>query len=392
MLPPFDSNVLVLGAQVARAFIQAHRVAYARITPELRVSQASPNFGLLVLNPDAYSQGALLSEILWEFVGAESALTDILNGTEVHYTIERVNRELPDGTTLYLTFQVLPLDDQHPEIGLLLLIEDVTASGRLEQRVIQDRNELRLAQAALERANQELERLNRFKSFMVSMVAHDMRSPLSAILLCTDMLRDEWEAAHLPDQSRQLNLITSQINWQTSLIDNLLSLDQIERGKLPIQLVFCDLGALVQNVLADLKSIADSHKLTFTLNLPDPPIQVEADRGLIKQVIHNLVSNAIKYTPMGSHVKINLEQDVNRAVLKVSDNGPGMPPERVSQLFQPYYRTEEVLRSLAPGSGLGLFIARTLVDAHNGYIMVDTRLGEGTTFTVSLPLRQPTGG
>ncbi|MCS6954706.1 MAG: hypothetical protein NZM33_17860, partial [Bryobacteraceae bacterium] len=142
----------------------------------------------------------------------------------------------------------MPLYQDDAAPGLLLLVEDVTAATRLEQQVMQDRNELRLAQAALARANAELERLNTFKSFLLRMVAHDLRSPLNAVLSYTELSLEQPAAQTDPELQRYLQLVSAMAGRMDHLIDDLLDLDQLESGRLKLQLQPCDLPAVIQAV------------------------------------------------------------------------------------------------------------------------------------------------
>ncbi|HVM70864.1 MAG TPA: HAMP domain-containing sensor histidine kinase [Anaerolineales bacterium] len=389
MLPPFNSEALVLGAQAARAFIQTHRIAYAQITPDLKIGLASDNLHALLAEPAGLSQHRSLSECLDEFVGAEDILHAILTGAEPSYSLEHVNRDLPDGSIMYLNFRILPLDEHNPSDGLLLVIEDVSDFDRLKQAIVQDRNELRLAKVALENANQELESLNRFKSFMLSMAAHDLRNAFNVIMIYSGILRGDPKPDNPHLHRHSLDMIDSEVEWLGMLFNNLLSMDQIEKARLPIQFSKCNLSALLQNILANLEILASVGELQINFKVDQEPFTIEADPERIKQVANNLVGNAIKYTPKGGRVEISLRQTGGRAELKVSDTGKGMNAAQIDHLFHPYYRTNEAEKSTIPGSGLGLFIARTLVEAHHGTIEVASQVGQGTTFTVYLPLRQP---
>ena len=388
-IPPFNTDAIVLAAYVARAFIQSHRLAYAEILPGLRLGMTSPNFSALLDQPWLSTQDLTLPELLCEFVGAEATIQAIFDGTEPGYTIERVNRILPDGSTIYLNFYVLPMDPQNPSNGLLLLIEDVTGYGNLEQHLNQSRNELRLAQTALLSANQELERLSRFKSFMISMAAHDMRSFLGVIMLYVDIQRRDMLTDNKEKQSQNLDIIYRQVRLMSDIFDNLLSMDQAERGKLSLRLNPCDIQVVLRSAVNNLQVLASDKDLQLTLEMPEPQLLLVADSARIKQIIYNLVGNAIKYTHEGGSVHVSLSRDGEQAVLSVKDDGQGMSADQIARLFQPFYRTQEAEDSSVTGSGLGLYITRILVEAHHGTIEVASQVNQGSTFTVRLPLRQP---
>ncbi len=142
-----------------------------------------------------------------------------------------------------------PLTDNRPGDGLLLILEDSTEAGQLEQNLVQDKNDLRLVQAELARTNLALHRLNRLKSLFLSMAAHDMRAPLTAIMGYTELVRGDLPPDSDPLLAEFLGIIATQVNWLSRLLKDLLDLDQIEQGKLMLDLKDCDLGELVQEVV-----------------------------------------------------------------------------------------------------------------------------------------------
>lgn len=366
-------------------------LAFAIIAPDLTLARASANFAAVATGPIDAERPAL-ADVLLEFVGAEGMLRDILAGAEPSFRLDHVARERPDGAPLYLTFEVIPLETAVPQNGLLLLVQDTTRNGTLEQRLVQERNELRLARAALADANAELTRLNRLKSLFLSMAAHDLRTPLTVIqgfaqLLAMDLSPEPSEAT-----SREyLETITAQVEWLDRLIVNLLALDQIEEGKLALRPTACIIDVIGQEVLDAMQALALSKRQRLTLEPADAPTQAFADPERVRQILYNLLGNAIKYTPPQGHIRLRLGTENGMAVVAVADNGRGMTATEQAQLFELYYRTNDAARSKVKGTGLGLFIVKTLAEAQNGHIDVHSAPGEGTTFTVRLPGRPPAG-
>ena len=134
-VPPNNLNSIMLAAQVTKVLNVIHRVAYALISPELRVLYASPNFSIVVSEPTNNIFGRPIEELLWEFVGSEDNLRSVLNGTMPFLAFERVNREMPDGRLIYLDINVTPTDIPELDSGLLLIVEDVTDQAQMEQRL-----------------------------------------------------------------------------------------------------------------------------------------------------------------------------------------------------------------------------------------------------------------
>lgn len=386
-MPLFEPDAIMLTARAGKAFMRLAGLAFAQIAPDLTVKFISPNFLQFTADPMRSSKGRPLAEVLWEFAGLEAVLTAILDGEETGYQLDYVNRELPDGAMLYLTFQVTPLEVNRPASGLLLIVEDATRHGQREQALLQDRNEIRLVQAELAQTNAKLQHLNQYKSFLISMVAHDLRSPLTALRLYASSLLTSLTEGGSTRQRQALTNIRTQVERLTQFVTNLLDLDQIEQGRLALQYSAGDLKALLHEVVAMVDEPAALRGQTVRLDVPETPLLLQADTERLRQILYNLLSNAVKYTPVGGHIQLSAAADGAAVVVQVTDNGPGLTSTELENLFQLYYRTADARQSKTPGTGLGLFIVKTLVEAHHGQVTVHSQLGQGTTFTLRLPTR-----
>ena len=154
-----SSKVSHLTLQAAQAFSRIHQLAHAQIAPDLTIEKVSPNFKSVMIDPDISVEGVPLPDVLDEFKGTEPVLRSILQGTMPSFRLDQVGRDLPDGTIRYLTFHVIPMEENQMDAGLLLLVENVTRFGQIGQALIQSRNETRLMQDALSHAYEELQRL-----------------------------------------------------------------------------------------------------------------------------------------------------------------------------------------------------------------------------------------
>lgn len=378
---PLDS-----AAQAALVFAQLNGrlAAHAELDAELRIVAASASFRGLLPEPTQPVEGQPLPEVLDEFVGAEARLQAVLRGEAADYRVEQLARRQPDDTRLYFNFVVVPLQAAPRREGLLLIVEDVTDAARHEQRLTQDRNELRLLRAELDRSNTELQRLSRYKSFLLSMVAHDLRSPLTAISGYTEVLLDE----ALPEERAPLLAIGAVSKRMRALIDNLVDLDQIEHGQIKLQREACDLNTLTHDVVGAHRTVFALRNQQLELALHPGPIALVADSARLQQVLDNLLNNAVKYTPEGGRLRVRTALEGGWAVWQLTDSGRGMTAQQLSNLFQLYYRTEDARQTKIPGTGLGLYIVRTLVEAHGGRVEAASQLGVGTTLTVYLPVSE----
>lgn len=384
-ISPFNLDPIVLAAHVAKAYNSTHHLAYAHLSPTLKVLQTSPNFLSLLRTPGLDVIGQPIANVLWEFVGAEEILMDVLHGMTPHYQLNQVHREQPDGSLSYLSFQVTAVRPRDPSSGLLLLVEDTTAYGRLQQALVQDRNELRLLKQQLEQANKELTELNQLKSLFLSMAAHDLQTPLTAIFGYADLLLSSIPHASVEQQQDFLETIRAQANRLSRLVTDLLDLDQIEQGTLNIVPMECLLNELVTEVSDVVRVEAHQRQITMEVDLPAEPVLLWADPDKLRQILYNLVGNALKYTLSGGFVHIRVSQEQESITLIVADSGLGMSETQLANLFTLYYRTEEATNRRIKGKGLGLYIVKSLVEAHYGRISLTSQPQQGTTFTITLP-------
>lgn len=381
---PIDLDGVRLAARVAQVYGGIRRLAYAHIAPDLTIVQVSANFGrVLQVTPETLP-GQPVTAVLWELVGSEDTLQQVLTGALPRYRLEHVNREQPDGSVTYLTFQVAPLPDRQLT-GLLLLVEDSTENGRLQHQLTQDRNELRLLQQQLAQANAELQQLSRLKSLFLSVAAHELRTPLTAIFGYADLLLTSVGDEPTTTHREFLEIIRAQANRLSRLTRDILDLDQIEQGRLTIQPAVTDLNGLVAEVATVMRVEAEKRHIDLHVTLPDPPALLWAEADRILQILYNLMSNALKYTLTGGAIQLEVMADTESVTIRVQDSGLGMTPAQLAQLFQLYYRTEEAQASQIQGSGLGLYIVKMLTEAHNGRITVESEPQAGTTFICTFP-------
>lgn len=384
-----QDTTLRLAAYAAQTYHAHQRMAYAQLSPNLIIQQISANFVAMALaapQSDAEILHQPLSDVLWEFVGADAALHDVWTGQSPFFRLAHVNREQPDGTMQYLTFTVYRLEEEANLDGLLLLVEDDTEYGRLHHQLVQDRNELRLVQGKLAAANQELTRIDRMKSLFLSMAAHDLRTPLSAIQGYAEMLLLRIVEPGSPKSFQYLDVVQQQSARLNQLIDDIVDLDLIEQGKLALNLTPCDLNQLLQEAVGAFKFQLERRGITIRYDLAPQPVVVLADNEKILRVFYNLVGNAIKYMIGQGQITLRSQQQDGQAVIEVADTGPGMTAEQLDKLFILYYRSAEAENSPVKGTGLGLFIVKTMVEAHQGRVQAASQRGKGSTFTIQLPL------
>lgn len=230
-----------------------------------------------------------------------------------------------------------------------------------------------------------LKDLDRIKSDFVTTVSHDLRTPLTAILGYVELVR---RTGSLTRQQRQfLERIVFSVQSITTLISELLELGKIEAGfdedREPVSL-----AATVRHVIETVRQAWEAKRHTLQVRLPDDMPPVLGNPLRLRQVVSNLLDNAIKYTPEGGQIRVVLEADGDFQILRVADTGIGVAQKDLPYIFDKFYRSDEAIERFS-GTGLGLSIVKGIVERHNGRIWVDSQVGKGTTFTVMLPSDVP---
>jgi len=234
---------------------------------------------------------------------------------------------------------------------------------------------------ALNQTLARLEELFTAQQRFLADVSHELRTPLTTIRGNVDLMRRMGGADDV-----SLDDIEAELERMTRLVNDLLLLARADVGSLPVTTETVEMDTLLLDVYRQVKALRP--KVEVTLEEVDQ-VQVTGDSDRLKQLILNLVDNAVKYTPAGGQVFLSLHKDAGYAELTVGDTGIGIPEEDLPFIFDRFYRVDKARARAHGGSGLGLSIARWIVDVHKGTLSVDSKVGEGTTFTVRLPLRSP---
>jgi signal transduction histidine kinase len=229
-------------------------------------------------------------------------------------------------------------------------------------------------------ADRQLERL---RDAFVAAVSHELRTPLTSISGFLEMLGDEEH--ELGEAGRAyLGVIRRGTTRLQRIVEDMLLVAQIEADRLELDSVETDVAELATTAVEEALPDAAEKGIELTLDVHGP-LPLEADAGRLGQVLDNLVSNALKFTPAGGSVMVSASNGDGTVRLEVADTGIGVPHEEMGQLFSRFYRASTATRRAIPGTGLGLVIARAIVDAHGGTISLESQEGEGTCVTVTLP-------
>jgi PAS domain S-box-containing protein len=229
----------------------------------------------------------------------------------------------------------------------------------------------------------ELKELDRLKDEFISVASHEMRTPLTVIKGYSQVLERRLQASG-PEAAGALSMarqVLGQTERLATLTDRLLDVSRVQFGRLNLQKERTDLSSLVVEAVERIRVSADGHAISVSAG---GPLLLEGDAGRLDQVIVNLISNAVKYSPEGTSIEVRLERRDGSAVLSVRDHGFGIPKERQGQIFQRFYRATTDERTT--GLGLGLYVSKGIVEAHGGEIWFESEEGKGTIFHVRLPV------
>lgn len=234
----------------------------------------------------------------------------------------------------------------------------------------------------------ELERLNRAQADFAAMLAHDLRSPLMNIMSVAAMLEDGLLGPITDEQKKWLAKTQAEIGELVDLVNNFLDVSKVEAGYIELAEEDVDLRELIQNSLESYSLLAGQKNILLATSVAPELPPIKADSRRLNQVLNNLLSNALKFTGSGGRIEVGANLLNSREVkLWVRDTGVGIHPEEMGELFQKYRQTASGKKSRYKGTGLGLVVCKTIAEAHGGRVSVESRHGEGSTFTVILPVQ-----
>jgi PAS domain S-box-containing protein len=290
----------------------------------------------------------------------------------------------------YLHVQVQPILHSICRIGeetasyAVVVIHDITERKRAEERLKEYANEL-------ERANEELRRIDEIKSEFVSVASHELRTPLAAIKSAVQLILKGKTGAINENQAKFLLMAERNIDRLTNLLNDLLDLSRIESGKIWMNFEEIDVKGPIEFTLSSLKTKANEKSIQLKMDFPTELPTVYADREKLEQILTNLIGNAIKFTPDGGDISVSarpFHENRNEVAISVRDSGIGIPEEQLNKVFDKFHQVEDSLQRSVSGTGLGLAITKGLVEAGHGKIWVESEVGKGSTFTFTLPISE----
>lgn len=280
------------------------------------------------------------------------------------------------------------------EQQLIEVLRESEAS--LESRVLERTHQLeealgrqRMQHEALELTNQRLKQLNDERGAFLQIAAHDLKNPTAAIISYADLLRERWGAWDEEKKLRRIGNIRSMAQLIFDIIRNLLDIDAIESGHYVLRPGRICAGPAIRSVCDDYRERCEAKDLHLELALCEEEVPLRIDRTALHQILDNLISNAIKYSPHGRRIHVSLEQESGHALIQIRDEGPGISEGDQARLFRKFTRLSARPTGGEHSTGLGLSIVKYMAEASGGQVGCISRLGEGATFFVSLPLAEP---
>jgi PAS domain S-box-containing protein len=276
-------------------------------------------------------------------------------------------------------------------LHVIASVRDITERKTVENRLRSLREqytaELTLKNEQLEARNREVERANRLKTEFLASMSHELRTPLHTIIGFSELLGEQLEGPLTDKQQRFVGHILQDARHLLELINEVLDISKIESGRLELKRETFDFGQCVEEVMAGIRHHAASRNITLE-NQNNFHESLYADRLRLKEILYNLLNNAVKFTPEGGRVWIEAGREGDTLHISVCDTGIGIPEKEQPSIFEKFYQVGDISGGVREGTGLGLPITKHLVELHGGAISVASQPGKGSSFRLVLPLLQ----
>lgn len=274
------------------------------------------------------------------------------------------------------------LDDLEDKIKAFQMggVDYITKPAQYEEVVARVESHLTLA-----RQRKQIEALSKLKDDLMGIVSHDLKNPIQIIMGYAELLADDSERMDAEMQQDAFKQIRDNSNYMLSIVYDLLDLKKIEDG-IPLELESVSLCQLLSEEYEAFRIIADQKSIRLSVSLPEDDVLITADRMRMKQTIHNLLSNALKYTKNGGDVLLSGLIEEDRVIVQIADTGVGISKQDLPNVFKKFYRVKGAQHMDMKGTGLGLAVVQSIIEQHGGTIWVNSMEGRGSTFGFSLPL------
>lgn len=256
----------------------------------------------------------------------------------------------------------------------------------LQMNLVEANNDANNLSRELQKKNVQLDQLNKIKNQFLGMAAHDLRNPIGIILEFSKFLIQETQGVLTDEQQKLLQNIETSSQFMLHLLNDLLDVAKIESGKLELEFAPTDFNALVKRIVALNQIVASQKNIQIYLQIYEKLPKPVVDSIKMEQVLNNLLTNAIKFSPANSRIDMSVFQSGNDVMVSVKDQGPGIPENERSKLFQPFQTTSVKSTGGEKSTGLGLMIVKKIITGHQGQIWVESTEGSGSTFFFTIPI------
>jgi PAS domain S-box-containing protein len=332
--------------------------------------------------PEAEAQGfvALLDRV------RETGEPWIGRGVEIVY--DRHGNGVPESAFLNLLYH--PLQDLDGTlVGVIAVVAEVTEEVRARHEAEEARREAMSARSAADEAREAAEAANKAKSEFLAVMSHELRTPLNAIGGYVELMELGIHGPLTDEQRGALARIARSQRHLLGLINDVLNLARIETGRVEYVIEPLPVGDVIAGLRPMIEPQLSAKDLAFTSHVPDAPCVIRGDRDKVAQILLNLLSNAVKFTPAGGRVAIEVQPErAGTVAIRVSDTGIGIPADKLEAIFEPFVQVRAGHTRDADGVGLGLAISRDLARGMGGDLAVESTVGEGSAFTLTLPIGQ----
>lgn len=382
-----------------RLLVNNMPVLMAYVDEEQRYRLANQKYWeWLDIDPDQVI-GKTIRDVVGEALYAtlEPHIAKVLTGQVATFTLTAA---MPKAQLEVVAHYLPHINENGVVEGFFIMVEDVSARKKLEQERDAALNQLqqyagdlekRVAERtqALAETNLTLQKLSKMKDEFLAGISHELRSPLTTILISSETLQEGVYGELVPKQQKMIQHINDSANHLLSLINDILDVAKIEAGKMTVELSPVSPLEMCQSCFNLSKEIAQKKGVKLHYQCDSDVAAITADNRRLKQILLNLLSNAIKFTPKGGEVglEFNADKENQQVSFSVWDTGIGIAEEMTQNLFQPFVQIDSSLSRQFPGTGLGLALVRRLTEIHGGSVHLETQEGEGSRFTVTLPWR-----
>ncbi|RME54303.1 HAMP domain-containing protein [Candidatus Woesearchaeota archaeon] len=274
------------------------------------------------------------------------------------------------------------------ELALYNIMDDLEKANKQilnEKKLIEQK--VRERTLELRKAYNKLKKLDEAKNEFISIVSHELKSPLFPVLGFIELMLKGEMGKLTKQQKEKLKLVYKNASDLLKLIEDMLTLSKLDLKKLNLEIKNVNLANLAKSIKNSLKPVAEKYKVNIKYNGPRK-LMIKADEFRVKEAITNIVRNAILYNKKNGSVLVNVDKEKGYAVVTVKDTGIGIPKKEMDNLFNRFYQVEKAAVRKHEGSGLGLSIAKGLIDLHKGKIEVESKFGKGTMFKIYLPIKK----